>query len=201
MECHRCEHQADVKAGKFRGLPFEKTPCGRCELRDWSGYVLPFDEERGADPADGTVGRVAESQPAPTLVAEMITVDVPFPEECTGDDMMLPMSVMSEVVLRLLAMAPVARDVVCWRFVGLSYRKIARMLGMTTAAVELKHKRALQEWPALRVVFSEKVTKQVRRKPHSTGGGAKTGSFVADSGGSAGSDGVSRQFERIAETS
>ena len=180
-------------------MPFEKTPCARCELRDWSGYVVPFDEERGSDSADGAVGRMADPHPASSPLVERITVDVPFPEECTGDDMMLPMSVMSEVVLRLLAMAPVTRDVVCWRFVGMSYRKIARMLGMTTAAVELKHKRALQEWPALRVVFSEKVTKQVRRKPHSTVGGAKTGGFESDSGGSAGSDAVSPQFARGGE--
>ena len=182
MECHRCENEADVKAGKFRGVPFDQTPCGHCELRDQSGYVLEYDEERGADLDDGVGDRLVATQAprAPTEV--LVTVDVPFPEECSGDDLMVPMSVMSEVVLRLLAMAPVTRDVVCWRFVGLSYRKIALMLGMTTASVELKHKRALQEWPALRVVFSEKVTKQVRRKSHTRGNGVEIGSFSGDFG-------------------
>ena len=55
MECHRCEHEADVKAGKFRGVPFDQTPCGHCELRDQSGYVLEYDEERGADLDDDAV--------------------------------------------------------------------------------------------------------------------------------------------------
>ena len=47
MECHRCEHQVAVKAGMYRGVEIAKTPCGKCELRDRSGYDLPYDEELG----------------------------------------------------------------------------------------------------------------------------------------------------------
>jgi len=185
MECHRCEHQVAVKAGMYRGVDFAQTPCGKCELRDRTGYDLAYDEGRGA--ADDDRGLPAAApRPAQLTLEETSTRDVPFPEEEIADDPVVPMSVMSDVIWRLLSMPPGMRDVICWRYAGRSYREIGRMLGMSMAAAEACHRRALTAWPALRVLFSEKVTKQVRRKPHLPAGGAETDGFEGDSGYSTG---------------
>jgi len=93
---------------------------------------------------------------------------------------------MSDVSWRLLSMQPGMRDVICWRYAGWSYRETGSMLGMSMAAAESCHRRALTAWPALCVLFSEKVTKQVRRKPHSPVGGAETDGFEDESGYSTG---------------
>ena len=164
MECHRCDHQAAVMAGAYRGIPFDKTPCGRCECADRSAYVIPYDEERGAadDIAAGEVA--AGPRPARLTLAERSTQDQPFPEEYAEDELLLPVSALSELVWQLMIMPPRTRDVICWRFTGCSYREIGRFLGISMGAAEMRHKRALDGWPALRVLFSEKVMKQVRRK-------------------------------------
>lgn len=161
MECHRCEHQAAIKAGKYRDVAFEQTPCSKCTLRDGLTYVVPFNEEYGGG-IDDDAG--AEARPSPVIKDEGCAGDVPFPEEYEEDELLVPMSVMNEIVSRLLEMAPATRDVVCWRFMGMPYADIARTLGTTVATVELRHKRALAEWPALRVLFSAKVMKRRRRK-------------------------------------
>jgi hypothetical protein len=178
MECHRCEHQAAVAAGAYRGIAFQQTPCGRCELADRSAFVIEYDEERGAGEAGE---QPATPRPARLTLAESSTRDVPFPDEFAEDEPAMPVSVLGDVVWVLLSMPPRTRDIVCWRFAGLSYREIARMLGVSMAAAELRHKRALVKWPALRVLFSEKSTKQVRRKPHECADDTETGNFRPDS--------------------
>ena len=161
--CHRCEHGPAVEAGVYRGVAFDKTPCARCELRDQTAYVVPFDEERGG--TGETAGEDGAGLPRPAVLplAERSTFDTPFAEE-GGDEPAVPISVMADLVLRLLTMPPRTRDVICWRFAGRSYREIGRALGVTMAAAELRHRRALAKWPTLRVLFSEKSSKQVRRK-------------------------------------
>lgn len=177
MECHRCEHQAAVKAGVYRGVAFARTPCGKCELRERTGYDPAFDEERGA--ADGLAAGELSAAPRPARqpLEEISTRDVPFPEEFIENDPSIPMSVLGDVIMRLLTMPPRTRDVVCWRYTGQSYREIGRMLGISVAAAELRHRRALGKWPALRVLFSAKSTKQVQRKSYSRGCRAGTGGF------------------------
>lgn len=34
--CTACEEVADIQAGKFRDIPFDQTPCGKCH---WTGTV------------------------------------------------------------------------------------------------------------------------------------------------------------------
>jgi hypothetical protein len=76
----------------------------------------------------------------------------------------LPISVMTEVVVELLNLKPEIRDIVCWRFAGMPYRDIAALQGITVAAAEIRHWRAMKKWPALRALFAAKAAKQARRK-------------------------------------
>ena len=74
------------------------------------------------------------------------------------------MSVLKEVVERLLILPPVLRDVVCWRFAGMKYRDLAVLQNVTMAAVEARHRRAMKGWPELKAMFQEKLVKQSKRK-------------------------------------
>ncbi len=148
MECHKCPHAEDVAAGKYARVPYEETPCGSCELKEVSLFTLAYDESRAK--------------------TEEPFIDSPNlqPSPAGTEDDRLPVSVMAEAVGLLLRLPRPVRDVVCQRFMGTSYREIARSQGVTVGAVENRHRRAMQRWPELRALFAEKAAKQIRRKPH-----------------------------------
>lgn len=159
MTCHRCEHQADVAAGKYRNVPYRQTPCGRCQWRERSSeFTIAFDEGRAA--------------------AVPVAGEVPFPEEEPEDN--LPVSVMTAALAMLMALRSGTRDALCQRYLGALYREIATMQGVTMAAIEIRHKRALERWPELRALFPVKVAKQARRKPHRRGGVTAGSGVVVD---------------------
>jgi hypothetical protein len=165
MNCHNCEHAAEIADGKFAGIAWEETPCSRCEGKENSAFTIEFRTElerpdlsgvrrqglkQGEGPMDG------EGQP------EVVQGDGGEPGE-----LRLPISVMREALATLLMLEPETRDVVCWRFSGMKYPEIALVQNVTTAAVEARHKRAIKQHPILRALFPVKVAKQaVRRKPH-----------------------------------
>lgn len=144
MECHRCEHREAIEAGKYARVAFEKTPCAQCELREDSNYTIAYDAER-------------------ETAADPVALGM------TGEEM-LPVSVMREVVLALLALPVETRNAICWRYAGFKYREVARIRSVTEASVEMRHKRALERWPVLKTLFPEKVAKQGRRKKPADGG-------------------------------
>jgi hypothetical protein len=145
--CHRCPHAQDIAQGKFKAVAFEQTPCARCELKEDSLHTIEFDAERGDGRAsDGFV--------------------MAGGGECESLATLLPIDVMREVVATLLTLPPDVRDVICWRFAGMKYREIALVQGVTPAAVEARHKRALVKHPVLRALFPWKAGKQLMRKRH-----------------------------------
>jgi DNA-directed RNA polymerase specialized sigma24 family protein len=155
MMCHRCEHQDAIRAGKFRGKRFEETPCATCDWREPSSvFTIPFDDARAAaTPVDG---------------------EQPFPEEADAEELKVPMSVMTAALAMIMALRARTRDALCDRYLGKLYREIAGMQGVTVAAIEVRHKRALERWPELRALFPLKVAKQARRRPHCRRGGRRS---------------------------
>ncbi len=148
MECHKCQERKAVEAGKYAQMDFEDTPCAKCQLKENSAFTLEFDAERGN--ADSRRPETSDLRPQ-------------------TDEALVPMSVLNEVVERLLILPPVLRDVVCWRFAGMKYRDIAVLQNVTMAAVEARHRRAMKGWPELKAMFQEKLVKQSKRKksvPH-----------------------------------
>ena len=144
MECHKCQERKAIEAGKYAQMDFEDTPCAKCQLKENSAFTLEFD-----------AGRESRSQNQESGISEK--------------DSLVPMSVLNEVVERLLILPPVLRDVVCWRFAGMKYRDIAVLQNVTMAAVEARHRRAMKGWPELKAMFQEKLVKQSKRKkavPH-----------------------------------
>lgn len=162
MECHRCEHQAAVTAGKFRGLSFKDTPCSKCDWRSSSAFPIAYDEGRAA--------------------ATPIPGETPFPEEEAAEELQLPMSVMTTALAMIMALRARTRDALCDRYLGKLYREIANAQKVTVAAIEIRHKRALERWPELRALFPLKVAKQVRRRPHRGNRGRRAVAKQGDSG-------------------
>ena len=77
---------------------------------------------------------------------------------------MLPVATISSIIQGLLFLDPELRDLVAWRYQGLTYKEIGRRQGISTQLAEMRHKRALRDWPALESLFPEKIAKQSRRK-------------------------------------
>jgi hypothetical protein len=148
MQCHLCDHREAVEAGRFAGVPFADTPCGQCTLTESSAGTLAFVENQG-----GKNPQISE----PT---SLTTGDQTFNER------MVPVSVVMGLVSGLLSLPPDALTILALRWQGFKYRELAQMQGVTTAAVELRHKRILDSWPLLRALFPVKSGKQARRKRH-----------------------------------
>ena len=154
MECHKCKHREDLEDGKYAKTPFRRTPCGKCELREISIRTMEVDLDRPVyDPGKG-----GPSQP-------VYDVD-PFSEEAVETKM--PVGVMEELVARLLSLPQELRDVVCWRFTGLTYPEIARVQRITTAGAEARHERAMRLFPELRELFIVKTARQKMREAPKT---------------------------------
>jgi len=169
MECHRCKDRVDIEAGKYAQVAYGETPCAKCHLNENSDLTMEYVQDMEAriqNPpsyAEATAGMVARMGNDGLQTSDL---------RLQADEEVLPVSVMSEVVFRLLSMTPETRDAVCWRFAGMSYQDIAILQGVTVAAVEKRHWKAMKKWPALRAMFATKVAKHGRRK--SVGSGQKT---------------------------
>ena len=155
MTCHTCEHNAGVRAGKFKNVPFAQTPCAGCELTESSTATQEYDEARADE--EGPACEAGES----------------LFDEVEQEERM-PVSVLTGLVALLMALPPDTRNLICWRHQKMPYKTIAANLGTTTKAVSTRHQRALEKWPVLQALFPAKAAKQVargRRRGEPVGGG------------------------------
>ncbi len=144
--CHDCPVAGDIEAGVYANATWDQIPCSTCKVADQQGYAIEFDEGRQA-------------------------VDVGKSEVCPpelNDRTLMPIAVMRDCVAGLLSLPPDLRDVVAWRFGGMSYQEIGDVQGVSMAAAEKRHRRAMQLWPGLEALFLEKKVKQKWRKKHAT---------------------------------
>jgi hypothetical protein len=146
MKCHKCPHQKDVEAGKYKRVPFAKTPCAKCELEEVSIRTMEVDLNRPVYMPGGSL-------PGPEM-----------PGESEVEEMKLPLRVMEEMVRRLLALPEELRLVVCWRFSGVSYPEIGRRQGITSAGAEARHRRAMEMFPELKELFIAKTVQSKMRR-------------------------------------
>lgn len=117
MKCHQCVHRSAIQAGEFSNVAWEETPCSRCELHE-GGYSVAFDENR-LPKQEGYAG-----------------MDQTFAEE--GEDVLMPVSVLGEVVQSLMDLSEKSRQVIARRFQGQRYREIGQELEISPAAAELQ---------------------------------------------------------------
>ena len=145
MQCHKCRWRRRIERGEFRGVPWERTPCSRCKLVESSAGTLPFND----------------ALPAPEA------------RRAEDDGLLLPVAVMAEAMHALLSIPPATLRIVYLRYQGRRYREIGRVLGVSAAAVEMRHWRAMQRWPILKEVFPAKEARRARRGSRQGGGGGE----------------------------
>lgn len=148
MECHRCPYALEVAAGHYAHTPFKKTPCARCKLTESPGRVKMYDENSGEAELQDVVVR-EEAMVMPTV----------YDEEHT-EERQVPWSYVLAIAAFLMRLPPPLRDIICGRMTGLTYVEIARQQNSTLAAVELRLRRAMNEYPFLATLFPEKVKNQ-----------------------------------------
>ena len=153
MECHRCEYHEAVEAGKYVGVPFELTPCSKCDLQEVSIRTMEIEPDRPVY----VPGR--QSGGTPGLGGAGVHWDVPFPEEAESEEAKLPVNLVEEFITRLLSLPLDLRDVVCLRFIGSTYPQIAERQGITSAGAEARHERAMRLFPELRELFVGKTAR------------------------------------------
>lgn len=158
MQCHRCPYRQAVQDGVFKEVPFDQTPCGICELRQSSVRSMALDHERSP-----FIREAERAEVPPDQGGDGVHVDCPFPEEVQEPEPTLPVDVLQEFVVRLLSLPQDVRDVVCWRFIGLTYPEIAAKQGLTIAGAEARHERAMRMFPELRELFIFKTARQRMR--------------------------------------
>jgi hypothetical protein len=139
--CHSCETAEQISDGVFADVEWKEMPCSQCNVMCGMDIAVEFNDDHPLE-EEGVTGNHDHRQH------------------------MLPVAVMREAVVGLLSLPPEVRDVVAWRFAGMTYEDIGELQGESFGCVEKRHKRALNKWPALRAMFPEKVAKQKRRKKH-----------------------------------
>jgi hypothetical protein len=157
MKCHKCPHLKSIEAGEYDSKPWKDTPCAKCQLGEDTFYSVPFDEEQ----PECTAGGSPAAGDSPVLSDYSCTAADSY---SLSPEALLPASTFASCLQGLFTLAPELRDIVVWRFQGLPYKEIAQRQGTSTQLAEMRHKRALRDWPALEALFPEKVAKQSRRK-------------------------------------
>jgi DNA-directed RNA polymerase specialized sigma24 family protein len=137
MQCHKCHWRRKIERGEFRDKPWEATPCSRCALFESSAWTFEY---KDVIPAPDT-NRDDEGE----------------------EEISMPISAMGDVLKGLFQLSEKTRLVVCMRYRGMLYREIGKALRISTCAAELRHRRAMRKWPALKALFPWKVAKHAKR--------------------------------------
>ncbi len=153
MKCSSCPHLAAIERGEYNSKPWEETPCAKCDLGEDTFFSIPFVEEDPQLPGGG--------DPGPAMSDYTARSAMPSYDSLGG---LLPVPVITSIIKGLLSLDPALRDIVSMRFQGYTYREIAEHQGTSVQLAEMRHKRALREWPALADLFPEKTAKRARRK-------------------------------------
>ena len=145
-ECHECKHDADVKAGKYKDVPFAETPCATCELRESSMKTQEFDDERAY---------------AAGPVCELGDAGLGYTEE--EQEPMYRVSGLRPFVQAFMALRKKTRDTLALRFQGLKLGEITTRLGGTPAGADRRLVRGMAIWP-LGELFPAKTARAKRRR-------------------------------------
>ena len=135
MRCHNCRHHEAILRGDFDSKPWNETPCAVCKLGEDTFYSVPFDEEN------------------PPVVAS---------RQASGSPL-IPADVLAQFVQGFLSLPSELRDIVAWRYQGVSYKEIAQRQGTSIQLAEMRHKIAIRDWPVLQSLFPYKTAKRRRR--------------------------------------
>lgn len=148
MYCHTCPHSEAILRGDHDSKPWDEVPCSSCKLGEDTFFSIHFDEEH------------PPTSDAPWSFKDVSASGLPK----INSSPLIPADVLSEFVTGLLNLPPELRDIVSWRFQGMQYKEIAERQGTTTQCAEMRHKRAMRDWPVLKSLFPLKTAKRQRRQ-------------------------------------
>jgi len=166
MKCHSCPHSAAIQRGDYSSKSWNELPCSSCKLGEYTLSTYFLDEENPPIPAPGFEFLHPDNHQSEMAIRDAAEPDAFFADSVTGSKKgeMLPATTLAHFVQGILSLPPELRDIVTWRYQGLTYRAIAERQGTSVQLAEMRHKRALREWPVLKFLFSEKIAKRLRRK-------------------------------------
>lgn len=149
--CHKCPHEADVQAGKYRGREFNKSPCFGCR----QSYL---------DPSNGFRTHVSAEHVA-ALKVQPPVYDADEPARAEP-----PAERLAGFLVAWCTLPPKTQRVVSMRLLHVcghtkhTYKAIGRSLRIYPQEAESRLNRALRDLPVLREAFRLKIVKAVRRK-------------------------------------
>lgn len=141
-ECHKCPHAPDVRAGKYRGVPFEQTPCHPCRLsEDLSNHG------RSHVSMDSSPAGEHEAVRSAALVVPTDSDQ----EAADADPQGKAFTAFATALRCFMALSPQTREIVAFRILHpeQSLRVVAKRLGITIQAAHNRLKQAVEKWPAL----------------------------------------------------
>jgi hypothetical protein len=149
VKCHSCPHSDAILRGDYNSKPWNELPCATCKLGEDTFYSVPFDEENPPVPVAGCPDHILPQAYG-------------LKPKASGSDM-LPAATLASFIQGILSLPSELRDIVAWRYQGVPYKEIARRQGTSIQLAEMRHKRALREWPVLQSLFPYKTAKRLRR--------------------------------------
>ena len=123
--CHSCKHSLAIAEGRWRTVPWSRTPCAKCEEFSYD-LAVEFNEELCEGVGEGAAGTAAEPS-----------------------ERLLPVWVLVRFLKGLMSLSPRIRDAVSLRAAGLTFVQIARHLRITPEAAQRRVRRALVQDPEL----------------------------------------------------
>lgn len=143
-ECHNCPVSSDIRAGKYKGVPWEQTPCADCKLSDepkHKGKSHVYLESSGAVDNDESL-RAHREKKSEQLKRERF--DLLYPVFQDG----------LRLLLQLACDAPESFRIIAFRIVYSTepLKTVATQLGITVQAAHSRLRRVLAKWPELQRV-------------------------------------------------
>jgi hypothetical protein len=131
-ECHKCRTATEIKKGTWRDVPFNQTPCARCQLREDSYGTMEY---READPANASRDHNPDDEQLEAAELAGGKTSAQFETHDT-DDPLVPLSILTEAMATWLDLSLPARKVFQMRKQKLPYSTIGQRLGISRQAAE-----------------------------------------------------------------
>lgn len=142
-KCYNCPEQANVLTGKYKRLPFKRTPCAKCTLSD-----EPTHKGRSHVSRDSSDAVAAEE-----ALHALATQPVHDPEDDAR------MAKLAGFIEAFMSLPMITRDIVAFKLIhpDQPLRTVAAQYLITVQAAHSRLKRALSQSPVLHRVIHMRV--------------------------------------------
>jgi len=146
MECHKCPYQKALSMGRYRYVPFERTPCASCTPDTGPTFPQEYHDDMGA-----AADVLSDSPGVP---------ETAFPEEALPEaeppatlSSLYPVGAFMDVFMALFYLADMDLAVLRLKYRRMSHEQVGSRLGLSVRAVESRFGRILARHPVLGAFF------------------------------------------------